>query len=274
MYLNSSRFVSPKRKFPVRKDRPALVSRALPSSAVPSRAVPSRAVRSRAKEQRSLNRNQLIDQLKLETIVACFSYINCGDGPSSEKKRAHFIDFLSEIKFKIPDDYVFLFPSTSKVTVGRRIRSSYLTCFSKVSLRLKLLASLFSLVSEQRELSPETEIKLKEIADFFRIKPEKYLSLKERIAFSDGVKRKSSSRKKNNIESLASTEMKMCYEALSCYPHDSDSVLKQKYRSLVKELHPDCNVVNNLSEEQISSNLKNFHKIQKAYEAIKPYRRL
>jgi DnaJ like chaperone protein len=68
------------------------------------------------------------------------------------------------------------------------------------------------------------------------------------------------------------TSLDQCYEVLGCAPADSDSEIKQSYRSLVSKYHPDKIVSKDLPEEFIQLATKKMQDIQSAYETLKSQR--
>lgn len=62
------------------------------------------------------------------------------------------------------------------------------------------------------------------------------------------------------------------YEILGCQPTDNDDAVKRRYRTLVKEYHPDRISSKGLPEEFIEVAEAKFREIQKAYEAVKQER--
>jgi DnaJ like chaperone protein len=59
------------------------------------------------------------------------------------------------------------------------------------------------------------------------------------------------------------------YKILGCTPQDSDDHIKSKYRSLVKEYHPDKISSKGLPEEFIKLAEEKFREIQEAFDAVR-----
>ncbi len=68
------------------------------------------------------------------------------------------------------------------------------------------------------------------------------------------------------------TSLDECYQLLGCEPADSDTAIKQSYRSLVSKYHPDKIVSKDLPEEFIQLATKKMQDIQSAYETLKSQR--
>jgi len=62
------------------------------------------------------------------------------------------------------------------------------------------------------------------------------------------------------------------YQVLGCRPDDSDEIIKQRYRKLVQEYHPDKIASKGLPDEFIQLAHEKFREIQNAYEVIKKER--
>ncbi|WP_054031469.1 co-chaperone DjlA [Desulfatitalea tepidiphila] len=62
------------------------------------------------------------------------------------------------------------------------------------------------------------------------------------------------------------------YQVLGCRPDDSDDMIKQRYRKLVQEYHPDKIASKGLPDEFIQLAHEKFREIQNAYETIKKER--
>jgi DnaJ like chaperone protein len=64
------------------------------------------------------------------------------------------------------------------------------------------------------------------------------------------------------------------YKILGCTPQDSDEQIKSKYRSLVKEYHPDKISSKGLPEEFIKLAEEKFREIQEAFDAVRRERNM
>ena len=62
------------------------------------------------------------------------------------------------------------------------------------------------------------------------------------------------------------------YQVLGCRPEDSDEIVKQRYRKLVQEYHPDKIAGKGLPDEFFQLAHEKFREIQNAYEMIKKER--
>lgn len=82
----------------------------------------------------------------------------------------------------------------------------------------------------------------------------------------------SGSSSSNGNEENAISEIDHCYEILGCSKTDSDAKIKQSYRKLVLDYHPDKIASKDLPEEFTKFATKKFQDIQNAYESIKAHR--
>ena len=79
--------------------------------------------------------------------------------------------------------------------------------------------------------------------------------------FSDGKYRQIRSKYVNEVEKY--------YAVLGCRPNDSKDSIKQKYRKLVQDYHPDKIVSKGLPEEFVKFANDKFREIQEAYDVVK-----
>lgn len=84
--------------------------------------------------------------------------------------------------------------------------------------------------------------------------------------FSDDVYHK--------IKSKYISDTDRYYTILGCSKNDSDTQLKNRYRSLVRDFHPDTIASKGLPDEFIAFAHEKFVKIQEAYEMVKKERNL
>ena len=84
------------------------------------------------------------------------------------------------------------------------------------------------------------------------------------------------SRFKNNVKRPPAAEdkqLKAAYKALGVTPEVSDKTLKQTYRRLMAEYHPDKLMAQGLPEEMLAGATRRAQEIQAAYDLIKQHRR-
>ncbi len=72
-----------------------------------------------------------------------------------------------------------------------------------------------------------------------------------------------------NLKARYVEEADTSYAVLGCRESDSDDEVKKRYRSLVKEYHPDRIVAKGLPEEFTNLAQDKFREVQEAYEVIK-----
>jgi len=74
------------------------------------------------------------------------------------------------------------------------------------------------------------------------------------------------------IRSKYVKEVEKYYSVLGCRPSDSDDTIKQRYRKLVQDYHPDKIVSKGLPEEFVKFAQDKFREIQEAYGIVKTER--
>lgn len=74
------------------------------------------------------------------------------------------------------------------------------------------------------------------------------------------------------IRSKYVNQVEKYYSVLGCSPSDSDDTIKQKYRKLVQDYHPDKIVSKGLPEEFVKFAQNKFREIQEAYDRVKTER--
>ncbi len=77
----------------------------------------------------------------------------------------------------------------------------------------------------------------------------------------------------NELKSIYFNDTDRDYKMLNCTSSSSTEEIKQNYKKLVKEFHPDTIMAKGLPEEFIEFATKRFREIQEAYENIKKERK-
>lgn len=72
-----------------------------------------------------------------------------------------------------------------------------------------------------------------------------------------------------NIRARYVSEAEKYYAVLGCSPGDDNQVIKQRYRKLVRDFHPDTIASKGLPEAFVTFAHERFRQIQEAYEAIR-----
>ena len=81
-----------------------------------------------------------------------------------------------------------------------------------------------------------------------------------------------SDEKYRQIRSKYVNEVEKYYAVLGCRPNDSEDTIKQRYRKLVQDYHPDKIVSKGLPEEFVKFANDKFREIQEAYDVVKKER--
>lgn len=137
-----------------------------------------------------------------------------------------------------------------------------------------MLIYLFELAATDGEVSPAEERLLETAAQLFNIEQEKYFNIK--LHFQPHLKKQyeqSSNQQKQQYNSNSSYSQTSIsddyYKILGCKRTDSASTIKQQYRKLVSDYHPDKIVAKDLPEDFMKFANEKFKAIQEAYQAIK-----
>jgi DnaJ like chaperone protein len=80
--------------------------------------------------------------------------------------------------------------------------------------------------------------------------------------------------KYRQIRSKYVNEVEKYYAVLGCRPNDSQETIKQQYRKLAQDYHPDKIVSKGLPEEFVKFANDKFREIQEAYDVVKKERRM
>jgi len=81
-----------------------------------------------------------------------------------------------------------------------------------------------------------------------------------------------SDEKYRQIRSKYVNEVEKYYAVLGCRPNDSEDTIKQQYRKLVQDYHPDKIISKGLPEEFVKFANDKFREIQEAYDVVKKER--
>ena len=123
-----------------------------------------------------------------------------------------------------------------------------------------LLSSLFAVASADGPVNGEEERLIAAAAHIFGMEEHSYAELRSRFTGEAGSSY-------GGPHSLAQS-----YTVLGCTPEDPPQKIKQSYRKLVSDYHPDKIVSKDLPEGFIEFANEKFKSIQEAYEAVKTAR--
>lgn len=143
-----------------------------------------------------------------------------------------------------------------------------------------LLSSLFQIAVADGPIHPEEERLIAAAAQIFGMDEHNYLELRGRFVSgghasygyhgsdsSNGSGSRAEERQGPRPATLAQS-----YTVLGCTPEDTPQKIKQSYRKLVSDYHPDKIVSKDLPEGFVQFANEKFKSIQEAYEAVKSAR--
>lgn len=144
-----------------------------------------------------------------------------------------------------------------------------------------VLAMLFTVATADGNLKVSEEALIRSAAVLFNIPEGNYIQLRRRFTGGAGSafesqQQESSQRAYGGSSSGAAHgggSKSSSYEILGCSPSDPEAVIKQRYRKLVADFHPDKIVSKGLPEEFTKFANEKFKTIQQAYETIKAERK-
>jgi len=122
--------------------------------------------------------------------------------------------------------------------------------------RLMMLSFLINLAYIDGELSHSEENLILKIAAFLEISAAEVEGIMQRFASAVGG-------------NASQTSINDAYEVLGASREDDLSIIKKKYRALVKKYHPDIMKAKGASEEYIKEATQKVQQINTAYEMIK-----
>ena len=122
------------------------------------------------------------------------------------------------------------------------------------------LSVMFSVALSDGKLNPNEEQMIRSAASVFNIPDAKYDEMRSNFTGQRSAKA---------VNEQLFTNGSDPYSVLGCKPSDPVPVIKQSYRKLVSDYHPDKIVGKNLPEDFTKFANEKFKAIQTAYEAVK-----
>lgn len=149
------------------------------------------------------------------------------------------------------------------------------------------LAMLFTVAMSDGNLKVSEESLIRSAAILFHYPEDRYIALRRSFVSSSktsadfgsqGYGSHAQGQRTQSNGSYGSSNRQIsnnglnCYEVLGCSPQDPESIIKQRYRKLVSDFHPDKIVSKGLPDEFMKFADEKFKSIQQAYEEIKSQR--
>ena len=232
--------------------------------------------RERLRARRSEGRDRLRASVSYETRLACFLYVGGCDGELTTSERSFMRrEYGSAQRTSIP----------SRDELSRRVRSFLLGCRPSLRERRELLAHLVEFARCDGALSSDEDEALRAVEDMLELSREarsaRRRSWRSAAGVSTGTKKTTSrsgsdwrrrssesTRDRARTSHTQSARTHWSYEYLGCSEQDTDETIKRCYRRLAVKLHPDKHAARTTTPEETLSHLREFQKLQQAYEAI------
>ena len=126
----------------------------------------------------------------------------------------------------------------------------YLAIQNQPALMVSFFGLMFKIAAADGKLHPAEETALKSIKTIFRLSDRQY----------------------EDIKAVYFQEADKYYKILNCTPESSNEEIKDNYKKLVKDFHPDMIISKGLPEEFVEFAESRFREIQKSYEKIRKER--
>ena len=219
----------------------------------------------RARAYRAEQRRVVKAAKQLEVLVACFAYVAYADSALSAKE----IKFTSEcinssksfsnLKIRISASNLKA-PGSSYLL--KILSQSKFPPFSQRTFQRQLLINLLELCICDGALTTEEEFAVEYIATCLSFPLAIYERIKARFVSNEKAKKilENASRQEKSINSY--------YKILGCLPTDSIAMIKKSFRKLAAIHHPDKHASKNPNPREATKHVRNFQKLQEAYEKI------
>lgn len=126
----------------------------------------------------------------------------------------------------------------------------------------RLITSMFGLLAQTAfsdgVFAPEEEALMKKAQSIFGISDYDYEDMKAFYSKQKGV--------------IPDNDIKKSYEMLGCSESDTVEKIRESYKKMARDYHPDMIISKNLPDDFVKYATKRFQQIQDAYEKIKKHR--
>lgn len=231
------------------------------------------------------------NRLFFQSLFSMLGKLVVVDGPVNDEENASFEKIVNEVlrlprKAKKEALQIFRFGQVSQTSFQYEAARYYEVFKEKPDSLENTLAILFVLATSDGKLKVSEENLIRSAAMVFNFPEASYLNIRRKFTgaeprqseYGENGKQsqgrssgsKSQEGKANGAQAFGSSFNS--YEILGCSPSDPESVIKQKYRKLVSDYHPDKIVSKDLPEDFLKFANEKFKTIQQAYEQIKAER--
>ena len=230
------------------------------------------------------------NRLFFQSLFAMLGKLVVADGPVTDDENKAVEKIINEV-LKLPRKgkkealQLFRFGQVSHTSFQYEAARFYEVFKEKPESLENTLAILFMLATSDGRLKVSEESLIRSAAMVFNFPETSYLALRRRFSSGDpngsyqgssGYGQQSSGnggyQSSGRGASPSAPKQESSYEILGCSPSDPESVIKQRYRKLVSDYHPDKIVSKDLPEEFMKFANEKFKSIQQAYEQIKAER--
>lgn len=126
----------------------------------------------------------------------------------------------------------------------------------------RLITSMFGLLAQMAfsdgVYAPEEDALMKKAQKIFEISDYDYEDMRSFYSKQKGV--------------ITGTDIQKCYEMLGCAESDSVEKIRESYKKMARDYHPDMIISKNLPDDFVKYATKRFQEIQDAYEKIKKHK--
>ncbi len=227
------------------------------------------------------------NRIFFQSIFAILGKLTVADGPVTPEEQAAVDKIMTEVlklnrRAKKEAVALFRFAQVSPSSFQYEAARFYEVHQNQPQALENFLAMLFSVATADGKLKVSEETLIRSAAMLFNYPETSYIALRRSFTGESSAQSQSSrsygtgngSHRQQNASSSTEVFGKGdSYKVLGCSPSDPETVIKQKYRKLVAEYHPDKIVSKDLPEDFMKFASDKFKTIQEAYENIKAERK-
>ncbi len=214
------------------------------------------------------------NKIFIKTLFTLLGKISKADGRVSEDEVQQTETLISRMKMSTDGrkEAIRFFKNgaNSNQSVEQIMNDFVRTCGRYNNLKVQLLQCLLILALADNDLHAKEREILNSVAGYLRISSFdlerliQMMSAQTRFNYNNNFNRDSSS--------ASESQLKDAYEILGASESDNNKKIKQIYRKLISENHPDKLIGQGMPENLIAMATERTQKIQSAYDLIKKHR--